>query len=71
MPTDFDEGTYSAQEICLADLIECRFSYSDGKTWQENWDENKAVPPRMIKLIFKFKEENKEREFLVNIPISQ
>lgn len=69
-PADYDLSTYQTKEVCLEDLSDCKFSYSDGGTWQESWDETKEEFPRMIKITFKFQGENQEREFLVNIPIS-
>jgi hypothetical protein len=69
-PADYDEGTYSVQEKCLEGLSECRFSYSDGSTWKSDWDENLKDVPRMIRLVFKFKDEEKVRELVVNVPVS-
>jgi type II secretory pathway component PulJ len=69
-PADYDLDSYQTKEACLVNLSDCKFSYSDGQVWQENWEETKGALPRMIKITFKFQDENQEREFLVNIPVS-
>jgi|GEM_PF-2405423 len=69
-PTDYNWGTYATKEVSLSNLSECRFSYSDGLTWKESWDENTLQFPKAIKMTYKFQDEDKQREFVVNIPIS-
>lgn len=70
-PTDSTlERYYQDSQVCLKELSECSFSYSDGQTWKTDWDEDMGQLPRMIKISFKFRDENKERESVVNIPIS-
>lgn len=69
-PADFDNSADSPKQICISELSECKFSYSDGQTWKTTWEEKTGQVPRMIKIDFKFKNETKEREFVVNIPIS-
>jgi len=68
-PADYDWSTYQSKDVCLDGLSVCKFSYSDGEVWQSFWDENSAKLPKAIKMNFKFKDEDKEREFVVNIPI--
>lgn len=54
----------------LENLGDCKFSYWDGSTWQSSWSEDKGKLPRMIKINFKFSDEAKDQEFVVNIPVS-
>jgi len=54
----------------LENLGDCKFSYWDGLAWQNSWSEDKGVLPRAIKINFKFSDETKEEEFVVNIPVS-
>lgn len=58
------------KQICLGALSECNFSYSDGKDWKASWEQNSGQLPRLLKIDFKFKNETKERDFVVNIPVS-
>jgi hypothetical protein len=69
-PPDYNSDTYQAKEIFLENLSDCRFSYWDGSSWQTSWDQNRGELPRMIKINFKFADETKEQEFLVNVPVS-
>ncbi|MBI4972199.1 MAG: prepilin-type N-terminal cleavage/methylation domain-containing protein [Candidatus Omnitrophica bacterium] len=70
-PSDYDMATCQSTETVLENLAACKFSYHDGAAWLESWDENKTGLPRAIKISFKFKDEDKERELLVNVPVSQ
>jgi hypothetical protein len=67
---DSGSGTQGHKQVCLKELSECSFSYSDGQVWKVSWDEASAYLPRMLKINFKFKKDTKAQEFLVNIPIS-
>jgi hypothetical protein len=69
-PADYNESTYQTKQICLDNLSDCRFNYSDGKAWLMHWEEDMGQIPKAIKIYFKFSEEEQEREFIVNIPIS-
>lgn len=55
--------------MCLADISACKFSYSDGQTWQTSWDESRGQLPVALKVDYRFRDEDKDREFMVNIPI--
>jgi len=68
---DYDENTFTSKTNCLENIVECKFSYSDGNIWQDSWSKENASPPRSIKISFKFKEDDKAHEFIVNIPVSQ
>ena len=67
---DSDSGTQGRKQVCLKELSECSFSYSDGQTWKTSWDQASAYIPQMLKINFKFKKAPKGEEFLINIPIS-
>ncbi|MBU3958957.1 MAG: prepilin-type N-terminal cleavage/methylation domain-containing protein [Candidatus Omnitrophica bacterium] len=68
-PTDYDAATYQRKEVCLRDLAECGFSYSDGSDlWKTNWNQNQL--PLMVKLNFQFEGDPDTKEFVVNIPVS-
>ncbi len=69
-PADYDWSTSGSKEICLEGLSDCKFSYSDGQSWETTWGESKGDTPRAIKINFKFQGEDKDREFVVNVPIS-
>lgn len=68
---DYDEKTFTSKTNCLENIAECKFSYSDGTAWKDTWSKDNPNPPRIIKIDFKFKEEDKAHEFIVNIPVSQ
>jgi hypothetical protein len=67
---DYDATTFQSSDICLDRLAECRFSYYDGTAWKDSWDKDSASHPSMVKVVFRFNDETKEREFEVNIPVS-
>jgi len=69
-PSSYDTGNYQSKEICLENLSECKFMYHDGESWKDSWDKNAQQVPRMIKMVFQYQDEVKEREFVVNIPVS-
>lgn len=69
-PADYDDTTYQTKQIKLDGLADCRFSYSDGKTWNANWSIEEQGLPQMVKLNFRFRDEEAEGEFVVNIPVS-
>ena len=69
-PTDYDPGTYQTKDVCLAGISDCKFSYSDGLTWETSWGEDKGHLPLAIKVSFRFKDEDRQRESVVKIPIS-
>ncbi|MFH1414449.1 MAG: type II secretion system protein GspJ [Candidatus Omnitrophota bacterium] len=70
-PTDYNQDTNQKQEVCLDNLVDCRFSYSDGSTWEADWSGKHSELPRTIKLIFKHSDDPEPKEVLVNIPVSQ
>jgi hypothetical protein len=69
-PPDYDEKTYERKESCLEEVAECRFSYSDGSSWKTQWPKDSPEPPRAVRINFKFRGDDKERELVVNIPVS-
>ena len=69
-PTDYQPSTYQTKDDCLGDISVCKFSYSDGTAWEDSWGQEKGSFPLAIKVSFRFRDEDKEREFVVNIPIS-
>ncbi|MGE5197003.1 MAG: type II secretion system protein GspJ [Deltaproteobacteria bacterium] len=70
-PADYNWDTHQNQETSLDNLSKCGFAYSDGAKWKENWEEDTQQFPRAIKINFKFKDEDREHEFIVNIPVSR
>lgn len=70
-PPDYDEATHDTMRSCMENLGECVFSYSDGAAWKDSWSKTLSEPPMMIKVDFKFKDEDKRRQFVVNIPVSR
>jgi len=70
VPADYDWSTYQVKETSLDNLSSCVFSYSDGVDWLASWDDAKKFP-KAIKIDFKFKDDDRNREFIVNIPLSQ
>lgn len=70
-PTDYIDTTYQEMDPCISGLGECKFSYSNGTSWSTYWDQGMGQLPRMIKINFKFSGDTKERELIVNIPVSQ
>ncbi|MBU4346413.1 MAG: prepilin-type N-terminal cleavage/methylation domain-containing protein [Candidatus Omnitrophica bacterium] len=69
-PTDYDAASYQKKEVCLQDLVECAFSYSDGLTWKPSWGQEEGELPRMVKITFKPKDTPQAKEFIVNVPVS-
>jgi type II secretion system protein J len=68
-PPDYESSTYQTQEILLEGLSDWRFSYWDGRAWQSAWDKTGQLP-KSVKINFRFKDEQKEGEFVINIPVS-
>lgn len=66
-PPDYNEGTYQSKEVLLSNLSGCRFSFWDGQTWQDTWQEGGL--PKTIKINFKFEDEKAEQEFIASIPV--
>lgn len=69
-PADYNENTYQKKDICIGELSDCAFSYSDGSNWKTFWNEDSGQLPQMIKLNFKLQYEEEERDFVVNVPVS-
>lgn len=69
-PANYGTNTYQSKEICLEKLSNCQFMYYDGELWKDTWDATTEHVPRMIKIIFAYQNETKQREFVVNIPVS-
>jgi len=67
-PPDYERTTYQTKEVLLEDLSDWKFSYWDGLLWQNSWDRADQLP-RQVKVNFKFAIDNKEQEFVVNIPV--
>jgi len=67
-PPDYESSTYQTKEVLLEDLSEWKFSYWDGQDWQSSWTKTNQLP-QMVKVNFKFTTDNKEQEFIENIPI--
>ena len=67
-PPDYEPSTYQTKEVLLEGLSDWRFSYWDGQTWQSSWSKIDQLP-KTVKIDFRFGEDKKEQEFLVNIPI--
>jgi hypothetical protein len=57
------------KKACLEGIDVCRFSYFDGSAWLDRWEEEGDLP-RAVKINFRYRDESREREFVVNIPIS-
>lgn len=68
--TDYDENTYQKKEVCLEDLVDCSFSYSDGSGWKSNWSQTEERLPQLIKITFRYKADTQPKEFIINIPVS-
>ncbi|MCM8780794.1 MAG: hypothetical protein NC908_02585 [Candidatus Omnitrophica bacterium] len=69
-PTDFDWATSGIKEDCLDGLVDFKFSYSDGNEWYSEWPQTQKQLPCAIKIAFSFVGENREREIIVNVPVS-
>lgn len=67
-PPDYESSTYQAKEILLEGLSDYRFSYWDGGAWQSSWGKTGQLP-KAVKINFRFADETKEQEFVVNIPV--
>ncbi len=67
---DYDEATYQSSDVCLDKLADCKFSYNDGTAWKDAWDKDTGSHPNMVKITFRFNDEEKMRNFVVNIPVS-
>lgn len=67
-PPDYESSTYQTKEILLEDLSDWRFSYWDGGVWQSAWDKTDQLP-KTVKINFRFGDDKKEQEFVVNIPV--
>ena len=68
-PPDYESSTYQTKEFLLEGLSDWRFSYWDGGAWQSAWEETGQLP-KTVKINFRFKDEQKEGEFVINIPVS-
>lgn len=69
-PANYDWQTNENKQVCLDGLSDCKFSYSDGQAWFDSWDQNNDELPGLIKVSFKFKGEDSEREFIAQVPVS-
>ena len=67
-PPDYESSTYQTQELLLEGLSDWKFSYWDGGAWQNVWDKTEQLP-KAVKMNFRFADETKEEEFVVNIPV--
>jgi type II secretory pathway pseudopilin PulG len=67
-PTDYQESTYAQKIACLESLQGCSFSYSDGAVWRSAWNPADGLP-KAVKLAFTFRDDDKEHEFLANVPV--
>ncbi|MDD4940067.1 MAG: type II secretion system protein GspJ [Candidatus Omnitrophica bacterium] len=67
-PPDYKSSTYQSREVLLEGLSYWTFTYWDGQAWQNTWPQPQELP-RMVKVNFKFEDDNKDQEFAVNIPI--
>jgi hypothetical protein len=67
---DYDQETFQTSDTCLDKISDCQFSYSDGLAWKDTWSKDKGTHPTMVKITFRFSDETKERDFVVNIPLS-
>ena len=70
-PADYNWETSAGRETGLKNLTACSFSYSDGNAWRDAWDETNPEFPQAVKVSFKFNGDDRQRELVVNIPISQ
>ena len=67
-PPDYESSTYQTKEFLLEGLSDWKFSYWDGGAWQNVWDKTEQLP-KAVKMNFRFADETKEEEFVVNIPV--
>lgn len=67
-PPDYESSTYQTKELLLEGLSDWRFSYRDGGAWQSAWDKTDQLP-KTVKINFRFADETKEEEFVVNIQV--